>query len=52
VLGDLNADLLKHRDNKHTSHYLDIVYANNMIPLIMEPTMVTNKSATQIDHIL
>ena len=51
LVGDLNIDLLKHEEHRPTSDFVDILYANNMFPLIVKPTRVTDKSATLIDHI-
>ena len=52
LIGDLNIDLLKHEEHRPTSDFIDILYANNMFPLIVKPTRVTDKSATLIDHVL
>ena len=52
LVGDLNIDLLKHEEHRPTSDFVDILYANNMFPLIVKPTRVTDKSATLIDHIM
>ena len=53
LMGDYNADLLKHESDSHTSDLLDIMYSNSMFPVISKPTRVTdlNKTATLIDHI-
>ena len=52
LVGDLNIDLLKHEEHRPTSDFVDILYANNMFPLIVKPTRVTDKSVTLIDHIM
>ena len=52
LIGDLNIDLLKHEEHRPTSDFVDTLYANHMFPLIVEPTRVTDKSATLIDHIM
>ena len=52
LIGDLNIDLLKHEEHRPTSDFVDILYANNMFPLIVKPTRVTDKSAALIDHIM
>ena len=52
LVGDLNIDLLKHEEHRPSSDFVDILYANNMFPLIVKPTRVTDKSATLIDHIM
>ena len=51
LMGDMNIDLLKHECHKPTSTYLDIMYSNNLFPVITKPTRITEKSATLIDHI-
>ena len=48
----MNIDLLKHEKHRPTSDFVDILYANNMFQLIVKPTRVIDKSATQIDHIM
>ena len=50
LLGDLNIDLLKHEIHSPTSNFLDLMYGNNMLPLITKPTRVTSTSCTLIDH--
>ena len=35
-----------------TIYLYQILYANNMFPLLVKPTRVTDKSATLIDHIM
>ena len=52
LVGDLNIDLQKHEEHRPTYDFVDILYANNMFPLVVKPTRVTNKSTTLIDHIL
>ena len=51
-LGDLNLDLLRHKEHRPTSAFLDILYSYNVYPLNSKPTRVTANSATLIDHIL
>ena len=52
LVDNLNIDLLKHEEHRPTSDFVDILYANNMFPLIVKPARVTDKSATLIDHIM
>ena len=52
LVGDLNINLLKHEEHRPTSDFVDILWANNLLPLIMKPTRVTDKSANLIDHIM
>ena len=50
-MGDLNIDLFKTEEHRHTSDFLDIMYSHSLFPLITKPTRVTGNSATLIDHI-
>ena len=52
LMGDLNIDFLKADDHRATGELLDVLYCNNVFPLITKPTRVTNTTATLIDHIL
>ena len=52
MLEDLNIELLKCDEHRLTSSFIDILYSNNVYPLITQPTRVTQNSATLIDHIL
>ena len=51
VTGDMNLDLLKYERHLPTSRYLDIMTTHSMLPTIVRPTRIKNKSATLIDHI-
>ena len=50
LMGDLNIDFLKAGDHRATGELLDVLYCNNVFPLITKPTRVTNTTATLIDH--
>ena len=52
ITGDMNLDLLKYASHLPTSRYLDIMANHRMLPRIVRPTRIKNKSATLIDHIL
>ena len=52
MLGDLNIDLLKYEEHRLTSSFLDMLYSNNVFPLITKATRVTQTTATLIDHVL
>ena len=52
MLGDLNIDFLKCDEHRLTSSFIDILYSNDVFPLITKPTSVTQNTATLIDHIL
>ena len=51
VTGDMNLDLLKYESHLPTSRYLDIMTTHRMLPRIVRPTRIKNKSATLIDHV-
>lgn len=51
LLGDSNIDLLKYRNHKPASDYLDMLTSASYSPTITLPTRVTSNSATLIDHI-
>ena len=52
LMGDLNIDFLRADDHRATGELLDVLYCNNVFPLITKPTRVTSTTATLIDHIL
>ena len=49
---DYNIDLLKDDSDRPTHDYLDFVCSHCLIPSILFPTRITEKSATIIDNIL
>lgn len=49
VVGDINIDILK--SNTDSDNYLVLMSSFGLEPLIMEPTRITDKSQTCIDHI-
>ena len=51
IMGDFNIDLLKSDTHKPTNDFINMMFANSLIPLINRPTRVTSKSATLIDNI-
>ena len=51
IMGDYNLDLLKHEIHHPTENFLDIMYANHLVPLINRPTKITRESSTLIDNI-
>lgn len=51
LLGDTNINLLKYKENKVASDYLDMLISCSYIPMITLPTRVTQTTATLIDHI-
>ena len=52
MLRDLNIDFLKCDEHRLIYSFIDILYSNNIFPLITKPTRVTQNSAILIDHIL
>merc|ERR1711909_113455 len=50
LAGDINIDLLK-TNLQSTQDYLNTMLSYNLIPSIIIPTRVTNRSSTLIDHI-
>ena len=50
IAGNFNLNLLDHDTNKKVPNVLNLVYKNGMTPTI-NPTRVTRKAATPIDHI-
>ena len=46
----MNIDYLKYNEHSNTEEYLDMLYLNNFLLLITEPTRVTDRSSL-IDHV-
>lgn len=51
LLGDINIDFFKFAIHNSTEAYLDMLYANNFLPIITKPTRLTDHSKTLTDHI-
>jgi len=51
IAGDINIDVLKYKNNNETLRYVDNLLAQNILPVSLLPTRVTEKTATIIDHI-
>ena len=51
ILGDMNIDFFKCNSNPPTEAYLDMLYSNNLLPIITKPTRLTYHAATLIDDI-
>ena len=49
LMGDFNIDLLEDDIDRPTQDYLDLIYAQLLIPTINKPTRITATSATLID---
>ena len=50
--GDFNLNVLDRDNCKKVQNFVNLLYQNNMIPIINKPTRVTKKTATAIDHII
>ena len=51
LLGDYNVNLLNYENHNKTSTFYDTLSSYGYRPLILQPTRVTQDSATLIDHI-
>ena len=51
IFGDININFLKFSEHTQTEEFLDMLYANNILPIITKPTRLTDHTATLIDHI-
>ena len=52
IYGDINLDVLKVKQNKFISEYIDTLCAFGFLQIVTKPTRITKESATIIDHIL
>ena len=50
IFGDMNINFLKFNEHTQTEEFLDMLYANNILPIITKPTRLTDHTATLIDH--
>ena len=51
LMGDLNVDLLKYKNDSNTVNFLDLVYSYSLVPQITTPTCLSLRSKTLIDNI-
>ena len=51
LMGDFNINLLQFSSHNKTNAFLENVFSQGFMPLILKPTRVTPTSATLIDHI-
>ena len=51
LMGDFNLDLLKFESHKDTDNFLNAMLTTNFQPQIIQPTRITEHSATLIDNI-
>ena len=47
----MNINFLKFNGHTHTEEFLDMLYANNTLPIITKPTRLTDHTAILIDQI-
>ena len=47
----MNINFLKFNEHTQTEEFLDMLYANNILPIITKPTRLTDHTATLTDHI-
>ena len=52
ILGDLNCDLLSSQTSSHSSKLINLLNNYQLFQLIEEPTRVTEKNKTLIDHFI
>ena len=46
IFGDMNINFLKFNEHTQTEEFLDMLYANNILPIITKPTRLTDHTAT------
>ena len=51
IMGDVNRDLFTFETHPKTENYLDSIFCNGYIPVIVKSTRITASSATLIDCI-
>ena len=49
-MGDININLLNFEKHLKTKYYLEGLFSNEFVPIIVKPTRITASSATLIDH--
>ena len=51
LLGDFNIDLLKYNEHELTNNFLNTLSSYHFLPSILQPTRITETTATLIDNI-
>ena len=51
IMGDFNLDLLKYDNHEDTNNFINTMSSFFFQPLILQPTRITNHSATLIDNV-
>ena len=49
-MGDININVLNFEKHIKTEYYLEGLFSNGFVPIIVKPTRITASSATLIDH--
>ena len=49
-MGDININLLHFEKHFKTQYYLEGLFSNGFVPIIVKPTRITASSVTLIDH--
>jgi hypothetical protein len=50
IVGDLNIDGLKVKNNRHVENFFNMLLGKNYVPLITKPTRIQDTSISLIDH--
>ena len=51
LLGDFNVNLLNYNEHNQTNKFLDSLVSNSSLPLILQPTRITNHSNTLVNNL-
>ena len=51
IMGDFNINLLNYENHPETNEFLNSMNVNSFLPYILQPTRITERSATLIDNI-
>ena len=45
IFGDMNINFLKFNEHTQTDKFLDMLYTNNILPIITKPKKLTDRTA-------
>ena len=51
LMGDFNINLLNTNSHEKTNDFVDLMFSQNLYPLITKPTRISSTTATIIDNI-
>ena len=51
IVGDFNINLLNSNNNTVIKSYSNMIYSRGCLPIITQPTRITENSSTLIDHV-